>query len=109
MEINSKWIVEQDSIVLRKCLFHKDIAENIEDVKGGGWFYYSHDNDAFILYSTSDQFGSPTREQMLDCIAKNNIGRFLNDDRYAKHKIYFSTQYKLEDAMNDFEYLNEVD
>lgn len=109
MEIFPKWIVEQDSLIIQKCTFHKQIAKDVNDVKGGGLFYYLRDEHAFLLYGTSHDFGSPTREQLLDCIAKNNIGRYMECNRYARHKIFYSTSNNLEDALTNYEHLNECE
>ncbi len=106
MNVNPKWIIEQDSLVIRKAIFHKDIAKVEKDVIGGGWFYYDSKDNSFLLYSKSEDFGSVTKEQILDCIAKNKVGRFLNDDRYMNHTIKFSKKEWLSEARLDYEVLH---
>ena len=101
MEVFPKWIIEGNSLVIRKATFHREIAENVNNVKGGGWFEFDRDREAFILYGKSEDFGRCSKETVHDAVSRRNVGRFINDERYVNMKIYFSSSDKLEDALDD--------
>lgn len=90
MEKLPKWIIEDDTLIIGKCYFHKDLANDIDNVKGGGWFYFDGAKDGICLYGTSDQFGSTNLEQVKKCLESGKVGRFIGDNRYSNFKIYFT-------------------
>ena len=88
-----KWIFEDDFIVIRKCTFHKDIVENIPDVRGGGLFYFHRDTNTFILYGSSHDFGKANPEAVQRAIADGRYGRFIGDEAYSRrHKAVFTQE-----------------
>jgi hypothetical protein len=42
---------------MAKCTYHKQLATNKDDVKGGGWFRFDADKKEFILGGSSHDFG----------------------------------------------------
>lgn len=68
-DIFPKFIIEkiddQLKFVMGKCTYHRELACDIANVIGGGWFRWDHADDeakntdkVLILFGSSDQFGS---------------------------------------------------
>lgn len=105
MDVFPKWIIEDNSLIIGKVSFHRQLAQNVNNVKGGGWFEYDSETNAFILYGRSEDFGMVSKETVHDAVSRGYIGRYLKDKRYKDHKIYFSSSGRLEDALNNLEEL----
>ena len=99
MELKPKWIIEDDSLIIGKCIYHKDLASNLKNIKGGGWFVYDGKLDGFVLYGSSFDFGKAKLDDIKDAVLKKNIGRFVEDDRYSDYKIYYSDTENLSEAL----------
>lgn len=96
MDVLPKWIIEDDTLIIGKVCYHRELATDISKVKGGGWYHYNRAENAFYLYASSDQFGNATFDQVSSAVGKGNVGRFVGDDRYRSNNIYFSTSYTQE-------------
>lgn len=89
MDVFPKFIVEGNNLVIGKCTFHKQMAENIADVKGGGLWKWDKENKIFRLYGTSDDFGYASPDDIKACIESGNV--FF--DRIGRRKISDHTFY----------------
>ncbi len=93
MEKFSKFIIEGENLILMKVTYHKDIAINIENVKGGGWFIYKQDTNSFIFSGDSHDFGAAKLEDIKECVTKGNV--FSDNRLYRnisnKHKFQYNT------------------
>lgn len=72
-ELFPKFIVEGDCLIIAKCTYHKDIVNNRDNVKGGGWWRLDKDTDTFILSGTSYDFGKASIEDIRECVIKGNV------------------------------------
>jgi hypothetical protein len=75
MNIFPKFIIEGDSLILSKVTYHKELVTDKEKVKGGGWFRYDKENDTFIFYGTSEDFGQASIEDIKKCVLGNHVYR----------------------------------
>ena len=72
--LNPKFIIEGDKLVLGKVVFHKHLVTTKgehKNIKGGGWFRYDFDNDAFILSGQSVDFGPAKLSDIRLCVENN--------------------------------------
>jgi len=76
-----KFIIEDGNLILSKCLYHKELATDKTKVTGGGWF--SFNDDTFIFYGNSHDFGEASIESIKDAIAEDKV--FTN--KYKRHSI----------------------
>lgn len=88
-------------MIIGKASFHRELATNVKNVKGGGWYEFDRERDAFILYAKSEDFGKCSKESVHDAVSRGFVGRYLKDDRYSRYKFYLSSSDKLEDALNN--------
>ena len=70
-----KWIIEEDKFILSKCNYHKELANDISEVKGGGLFQYNHEENTFTLFGESYDFGAVTLEEIKACFKAGNVYR----------------------------------
>jgi hypothetical protein len=97
MSVFPKFIIETndelgDCLIIAKCIFHKQLATNIEKVKGGGLFAFDKDNSTFILSGESYDFGMAKVEDIKNCIALGNV--FTNRGLFRSISDDFSFKYK---------------
>ena len=54
----SKWIIEDSKLTLGKVTYHKQLAVNTKNVKGGGSFTLDSEAKTLLLWGKSHDFGS---------------------------------------------------
>lgn len=62
-DIKNKFVLVDNEIIGGRVIFHRELDES---PKGGGWWYYHADQSKLILYGSSQDFGSITKEQALN-------------------------------------------
>lgn len=90
--VYSKFIVEGNNLILSKCTYHKQLCNNEENVKGGGWFKIK-DDKTIILGGSSHDFGSAEIEDIKHCIKEGNV--FANSRlsrKFEGYKFFYDTQ-----------------
>lgn len=99
MDVFPKFIIETDDlegdvIIIAKCTFHKQLATDINKVKGGGAWRLNKENMTFTLFGKSHDFGEANIEDIKQCI---------------KNKKVFSSNALVNNLTNTFkfEYINE--
>ncbi len=100
MDVFPKFIIETnnelgDVLIIAKCTYHKQLATDIEKVKGGGWWTLDRDNSIFTLHGDSHDFGMAKIEDLKTCISSGNV--FLN----SRLRNSISNEF-------DFKYENQV-
>lgn len=60
-DVKNKFVLVNNQIIVRRAIFHREIHENPD---GGGWWYYHQEQSKLILYGSSDDFGSVTKDQV---------------------------------------------
>lgn len=73
MDVFPKFIIEGDSLIIGKVTYHKELATDVSNVRGGGVFDYDNDTHTFTLYGESSQFGGVSLEDIKECFAKGNV------------------------------------
>jgi len=73
MDLQPKFIIEDNALILGKVTFHKHLANDISKVRGGGWFVYHHDSKTFILHGESHQFGKARLEDIQKCVESGEV------------------------------------
>lgn len=78
MDIFLKFIIETDSeegdcLIVSKCTFHKQLAVDTDNVKGGGWWELDEETMTITLYGNSNDFGSPELDDIKSCIDRKKV------------------------------------
>ena len=78
MDAFPKFIIENfedegNCLIIAKCIYHRQIAYNKENVIGGGWF--SLENNIFTLFGRSEEFGMADIEDISDCVKNKKVFR----------------------------------
>jgi hypothetical protein len=94
-EVFPKFIVEDNHLVIGKCTFHKQLAENTADVKGGGLWKWDKEKKVFNLYGSSDDFGYASPEDIKTCIEAGNVyWSYIGGRNISDHTFYLNTGYE---------------
>lgn len=96
-----KWIIEDGLLKLAICKYHKQLASDPKKVIGGGWFFYEKESKSFVLYGSSHDFGSITKEEFEKCELYTKRGTFKRKGLVVK----FTIAQSLEEAMMIDKYL----
>lgn len=91
MDVYSKFIVEQDFITIGKCTFHKNLAMDEKDVKGGGMYKFNPERNTFLLYGESYDFGEASLDDIKNAVEKGKVflSRSQRQDISKKHKFKY--------------------
>lgn len=84
---NPKFIIMDDEFILGKVEFHADLTRKRDGIKGGGWWHLNEDKTELLLYGTSSDFGSVTKEQIIAAFESGLIPRII--DRHVE-KVFHS-------------------
>ena len=96
MDVYPKFIIEENNLIIGKCTFHKQLANDITKVKGGGWFRYDKDKNTFILGGKSHDFGYAKIEDIRKCIELGNVyGNSRMTRKMDNYKFVYDTQSEL--------------
>jgi hypothetical protein len=91
-----KFIIEGENLIMAKCTYHKELATDKEQVKGGGWFRYDDKKEAFILGGSSYDFGYAKIEDIKKCIEDGNVyGNTRLTRNMSDYKFLYDTQTEL--------------
>lgn len=107
MEVFPKFIIENDKIegdvlIISKSTFHKQLANDTEKVKGGGWWSLDRKNSIFTLYGKSEDFGKATYEDVKNCV----LNKKVFNNRYFTQNISEKFKFLYEDSNGEFYNLN---
>ena len=95
-EVFPKYIVEDGSLIIGKCTFHKELAKDITKVVGGGWFTYNRENNSFTFSGDSYDFGKATYEQVKDCFSNGKVfDRGGYREMSKEHQFFYNTGTKI--------------
>ncbi len=78
MDVFPKFIVETDNIlgdiiILAKCTYHKQLATDEKNIKGGGWWVLDRENSVFTLHGESHDFGRAKLEDIINCVKNKHV------------------------------------
>jgi len=94
--IYTRFIIEGNILIMAKCDFHKNLATNKDNVKGGGFFRYDSDKDAFILSGTSHDFGRAELKDIKACIDSGSVyGNVRQTRKMDNHKFFYDNHGEL--------------
>lgn len=90
-----KFIIETDEIlgdclILDEVTFHKHIATNKEQVKGGGWYRINLAERTLTFYGKSEDFGPASLEDIKACVNTGKV--FMNKNLHHIIKFQYDTQ-----------------
>lgn len=91
MDVFPKFIIEGDDLILGKVTYHKELANDISQVRGGGMFEYDASTNTFTLFGESSQFGRADLDDVKRCVENGKVyfgpdamGRLFDDDPTVK-------------------------
>lgn len=89
-----KFIIYDNNLIIGECTYHKQLANDITKVEGGGWFRY--DNNTFTLGGSSHDFGYAKLEDIKKCIEDGNVyGNSRITRKMKNYKFVYDTQSEL--------------
>lgn len=59
--MKNKFVLVDNEIIVGRVTFHRELHDK---PKGGGWWYYHKEQNKLILYGSSFDFGSVTKEDI---------------------------------------------
>jgi len=95
MDLFPKYIIETNDelgncLILGKCSFHKELATNIDLVRGGGSYKVDLENKIFTFYGESFDFGMASLEDVKKAVLEDKV--FTNP--YLTHSIAKQFKFK---------------
>lgn len=72
MEVLQKFIIEDDYLVIAKCIYHKTIVSKLSS-KGGGFWSFDEDTFTFTFFGRSHDFGKASMEDIKKCIENDKV------------------------------------
>jgi hypothetical protein len=92
MDVFPKFIVEGNNLIIGKCTYHKQLATNTGDVKGGGWWKWKREEREMHFYGESADFGPAIAEDIKACIVAGNVFlSYAGSRRIEGHTFYLKT------------------
>lgn len=89
--VQSKFIIEDGNLIMAKCVFHKQLAKNKENVKGGGSFMWDSEKKAFVFSGSSHDFGRAELEDIKECVKNNRVYRSSSLSFKMEEKFFYDT------------------
>lgn len=80
--LHPKFIIENDSLIIGKVEYHRDLATDTKNVKGGGW-YLMREN-TIVFYGESFDFGPAKLEDIKKCV-ESGLVYFRNSNISNRH------------------------
>ena len=93
-----KYIIEDGKLFIGKVTFHKELAENINNVKGGGFFHFDTETNTFYLYGKSHDFGQAKIEDVKNAVNNGFAGAKHRYNRYKNFNFIYSEGSTLADV-----------
>lgn len=85
-----KFIIENAVLILGNVALHADLANNEEDVEGGGYWEADTDNNKLYLYSSSHDFGPVSPVQLQLALSSDELDSSLSS--YSGYEVLFSPE-----------------
>lgn len=71
--MHSKFIIENDNLILMKVDYHIEIVSNEKDVKGGGWYRQNNKTQSITFYGKSEAFGAAKFMDIKKCVEEGKV------------------------------------
>lgn len=97
-----KFIIENDNLILGKVEYHRHLATNTKDVKGGGWYEFDHERKMFIFHGESFDFGAAKIEDIKRCIELKNVF-----DTNVSRNIFYNNNFAYRASDGEFTILKQ--
>ena len=80
MNVFPKFIIEGDELIIGKCTYHKQLATDVKNVKGGGWWSFNKDKTEITFFGKSEDFGYATLEDIRKAVLEKKVftNSFIN-------------------------------
>lgn len=95
MALFPKFIIEDGNLIISKVTFHKDIACDIKNVKGGGWFKINNDvhPKTITFHGDSHDFGKAKFEDIKKCVEEKKVfsNKYLTSNLSDLYKFLYDT------------------
>ena len=94
-DVFPKFIVEGNNLIIGKCTFHKQLATDITQVKGGGWWKWDQEKKEFKLFGESHDFGRADAEDIKACIEAGNVFlSYIGGRNVSDHSFFLNVGYE---------------
>ncbi len=98
MEAYPKFIIEEienegKCLILSKCTYHKQLARDVNNIIGGGWFHLDINNFTFTFFGNSHDFGKAELNDIFHCVKNEKIykDKFLVQNITRMYKFRYRT------------------
>lgn len=83
MEVFNKFLIVDDKLFIQRCTYHYEILDRVKKymtdeelidggkVSGGGW--WEKKDETFILFGSSEDFGTATLDDIANCINSGKV------------------------------------
>ena len=106
MDVFPKFIIKTDDelgdcLIIAKCSYRKDLADDASKVKGGGWWVFK--DNTFVMYGDSHDFGAATIEDIKNCVNSGNVftNSMLINSIAEDHEFGYNTGTEIISLKND--------
>ena len=96
-----KFIVENEPseglfMIVAKCTYHKQLAFDVKNVRGGGWWTLDREQNIFTLNGESHDFGRASMDDIKQCVQSKRVFSSYSQIRNLTDE--FTFKYKFEDG-----------
>lgn len=99
MEKFPKFIIESDEeigicLIISKVIYHKEIANNLDMIQGGGWFRMNYDDKIITFHGDSHDFGAASLEHIKEAVDNDKVftNKRLTHSIAKEFKFLYDTQ-----------------
>jgi len=80
MDVFPKFIIEDGELIFGKCTYHKQLATDVKNVKGGGWWSFNKDKTEMTFFGDSQDFGRAKLEDIRKAVLEKKVftNSFIN-------------------------------
>lgn len=96
-EVFPKYIIEDDRMTIGKATFHKDLALDINNIKGGGWWIADHVAKTITLTGDSHDFGKAKLVDVISAILNDKVFT----DKYQRRNHFKEYAFFWRDELGD--------
>lgn len=110
MDVFPKFIIEDGNLILAKVTYHNQLVTDKDKVKGGGWFKFNQQENKFVFYGDSHDFGAASFDDIKNCVEGGKVfnSKYLHRNISHKHHFaYFTGTETIDFVVKDTKYISK--